>query len=151
MEKQEKKGLKISPAFLKLLMEYNWPGNVRELENLIQVSCALTDKEIIEVADIPKNYPIIKNMTSLATSTAPKVMGTGIKIDEHNDYNPHLSWYDYEKRIIAKALVMHNHNVKETAPSVGIAVTTLYKKIHEWGLDDKQHALFQSDFNYTQE
>ncbi len=42
----------ITPAALKLLMDFHWPGNVRELENIIERAVALSTGTVIDVADI---------------------------------------------------------------------------------------------------
>ena len=42
----------ISPAALKILMDFHWPGNVRELENIIERACALSKGTVIEPEDI---------------------------------------------------------------------------------------------------
>ena len=42
----------ITPAALKLLMEFHWPGNVRELENIIERAVALSTGTVVDVADI---------------------------------------------------------------------------------------------------
>lgn len=149
---------RISSSLFKLLIEYEWPGNVRELENLIQVCCALADQDTIDIATVPQNYPLFKNKIlpskpsdfSLFPKEPSPSSPSGIPIDHGNNYDSHLNWYDYEKRIIAKALLFFGHDVKETAASLGLAITTLYKKIREWGLGDKNHLLYQSNFQYTQ-
>src|SRR5437899_6382673 len=43
---------KITPAALKLLMEYHWPGNVRQLENIVERSVALSAGPVLDVDDI---------------------------------------------------------------------------------------------------
>jgi DNA-binding NtrC family response regulator len=62
---------------LKALKEYDWPGNARELRNLVERSLLLSEKEIIDVGDLPfgaspmriilnkydrQNYPSLKDM-----------------------------------------------------------------------------------------
>lgn len=37
-----------------VLERYQWPGNVRELENLVESLLALSNKEVIEVEDLPE-------------------------------------------------------------------------------------------------
>jgi PAS domain S-box-containing protein len=50
----------VSPAAMRLLMDYAWPGNVRELENAIEHAFVLRNREWIEPSDLPveiRNYP----------------------------------------------------------------------------------------------
>lgn len=61
--RNEKKML--SPDALGLLHNYSWPGNVRELKNLIKQLAIMTEKDIIEVSDIPGQYkPAVKKKLS---------------------------------------------------------------------------------------
>src|SRR2546421_5991860 len=48
----EKEIEKITPAALKLLIDYHWPGNVRQLENTIERAVALSADPVIDVDDI---------------------------------------------------------------------------------------------------
>ena len=36
------------------LERYHWPGNVRELENAIERAVALSDRDLIDVGDLPE-------------------------------------------------------------------------------------------------
>ena len=47
------KAIAISPAAMKIMLQYDWPGNVRELENCIERAIALGSQEMIDVADLP--------------------------------------------------------------------------------------------------
>src|SRR5258708_16555895 len=40
-----------------LLARYTWPGNVRELENVLGSACMMTERETINVADLPEYIP----------------------------------------------------------------------------------------------
>ena len=68
---------KFSTEALKALKEHDWPGNARELRNLVERSLLLSEKEIIDVADLPlaasplrsilnkydrQNYPSLKEL-----------------------------------------------------------------------------------------
>lgn len=44
---------RISPAAMRIFMDYPWPGNVRELENAIEHAFVLCNREAVEVADLP--------------------------------------------------------------------------------------------------
>jgi PAS domain S-box-containing protein len=41
----------VSPAVMKVLMEYNWPGNIRELENIIERALILSKGDTLEYGD----------------------------------------------------------------------------------------------------
>jgi DNA-binding NtrC family response regulator len=38
-----------------VLARYSWPGNVRELENVLGHACMMTDRDAIDVADLPEH------------------------------------------------------------------------------------------------
>lgn len=46
---------KISPNLLKAFTLYHWPGNIREFENLLERLVILSDKEILEMEDLPSS------------------------------------------------------------------------------------------------
>ncbi|GAW93068.1 sigma-54 interaction domain-containing protein [Calderihabitans maritimus] len=45
---------RISEAAVEVLSSYTWPGNVRELENIIERLVVTTDKDIIDIGDLPE-------------------------------------------------------------------------------------------------
>jgi len=49
----DKPKLKLSENVIKVLKNYNWPGNVRELENVIQRLVVMSERELINVPDLP--------------------------------------------------------------------------------------------------
>ncbi len=155
LEKGDKK-VRVVSALMKTLIEYPWPGNIRELENLIKVTIALSEKGVIDTTAIPRTHPLSRFMQNPAsdvrpagtTSVAPSPTST-VRIDTHNHYDSQLQWADYERVIIAKALAEHNYQIKATATSLGLAATTMYKKVKEWDLNDKNNPLFSSPFVYS--
>jgi two-component system response regulator AtoC len=42
-----------SPSAMEALLRYRWPGNVRELMHAVQQAIVLTDRDVIEPADLP--------------------------------------------------------------------------------------------------
>jgi len=42
-----------SPEVLEALRQYSWPGNVRELENLVQRLIVMSDRETIDISELP--------------------------------------------------------------------------------------------------
>lgn len=83
---------------------------------------------------------------SVSEKTGPD---SEIKIDSLNHYNPSLEWYHYEHVIIAKAFEANQYEVRPTATMLGLAVTTVYKKVKELGLLNRRNPLYQVSFQYT--
>lgn len=136
-----------SPEFLKLLMEYNWPGNIRELENVISVACALSEGDILDKKCLPTASGLAKYFENV--KKGGEDAQNRVFIDDRNVYSPNLTWWDYEKIIIARAFEANSYSARNTAKELQIAPTTTYKKIKEFDLSNKSNPLFKEIFVYT--
>jgi len=152
------RALSVSPKLMRRLLEYDWPGNVRELENLIKVSCALVEGDVIDGRAIPTGHPLARASVARSgpvvgtatTAAAPsKVAAKGVMIDERNEYDPSKSWADYERVIMAKCLAANGFNVRDAAAELCVAATTLYKRIKSYGLGDRGGPSFTDPFVYA--
>jgi len=94
------------------LMNYDWPGNIRELENLISYLFVVTNKEVIEIDDLPDYL---------------------INLSRELTYKNHN--YKSEKDIILEHLEIFDFNQNKTAQSLGIHRTTLWRKMKRYGID----------------
>ncbi|QIZ76284.1 sigma-54-dependent Fis family transcriptional regulator [Ferrimonas lipolytica] len=99
----------LSRCVVKRLMDYSWPGNVRELANTIEYAVALCNSEWIEESDLPAE------LTSACSQP------------HCND--PLLQLETVEKQHILAALEHHQGDKIATATSLGIALSTLYRKL----------------------
>src|SRR5262249_23056150 len=72
---------KVTPAALKLLMDYHWPGNVRQLENTIERAVALSANPVIDVEDIALDS---NSAGKGAVNNAP-VLPEGITLEQWED------------------------------------------------------------------
>jgi len=114
--KTNKKIKSVSQEYIELLKLQNWNGNVRELKNVIERSVILSDG-FLSVEHLPSD------MLNAAKTGKP---------------NHSLSAFELasaEKIHIQKVLNYTNGNKTKTAELLGIALTTLYRKITEYGLD----------------
>ncbi len=99
-----------SERAMSFLSEYHWPGNVRQLRNIVERAVLLSPNNLIELETVEELLPI---------STAnPKA----------------VSLADIEKTAILHALKATNGNKTEAARRLGIAYSTLFEKIHKYGL-----------------
>lgn len=106
----------ITPAFLEALEQQPWKGNIRELRNVIERSLIVCESERLDVADLPLD---IQN-THYEQS------------DETTPGSFELS--AMERRHIARVLEYTKGNKTEAAHLLKIGLTTLYRKIEEYGI-----------------
>jgi DNA-binding NtrC family response regulator len=116
---QRREKLGITDDAMECLERYSWPGNVRELENVIERAVLLSKNSFIGPDDLPS------------------VIKQEIK-QQRRTYKP-MSLKDAlaepEKNIIRQALESNHWSRQETARSLQINRTTLYKKMKSCGLD----------------
>ena len=114
--KTNKKIKSLSKEFIHLLKMHTWPGNIRELKNVIERSVILETTESL----MAENLPIeIQQLESNNTENSNKILSA-------------FSLASIEKLHIQKVLNYTNGNKTETARLLGIALTTLYRKLEEY-------------------
>jgi len=113
------KEIKITPDAIALLTKHNYKGNVRELENILEQAAVSASNNKIEV----KNLTISEDKTFL---------------DDCLGNTNGMSLKDLERKYILKVLETTNGNKKKAAEKLGIDRKTLYNKLSEFGLLDKE-------------
>jgi len=114
--KINKKITSVSNEYLEALKHHKWNGNIRELKNVIERSVILCDKELnvehlpIELQNLPNHSAKGKTLSAFELASA-------------------------EKLHIQKVLNYANGNKTKASELLGIALTTLYRKISEYGLE----------------
>lgn len=103
----------ISPEYMEVMRRYPWKGNVRELRNVVERSLIIADGDTLTLDALPLG------MRSPATSA-----------DSYDGFD--LS--GVERQHIQKVLRYTKGNKTETSRLLGIGLTTLYRKIEEYGL-----------------
>lgn len=110
-----------SPAAVAELERQEWPGNVRELKNTVERLLILSAGEAVELADV------------LQVGSGDG--GAGEFPDSFASINTFSEFKDAtEKVFLAEKLRATGWNVSETAASLGMVRTTLYRKIRKHGL-----------------
>ncbi len=112
-----KKDISFSPEAIDALINYPWPGNVRELKNLLERTILLARSNTITLRELP-----VEITRSVST---PR----DLKLEDIP-----LSFSSYEKACIERALAVNNNNIEETAKQLGIAVSSLYRKMKQHGI-----------------
>jgi two-component system, NtrC family, response regulator HydG len=124
----KKKVVCASDEALRLLASHNWPGNVRELENVIERAVILSKNSHILPEDLPDF--ISKNGNGKGASRSDNGSGK---------LNLKDALRTPEKDLVLKALESCAWNRKEASKILGINRTTLYKKMHKFGLINKEN------------
>jgi DNA-binding NtrC family response regulator len=106
----------ISPECLHRLMEHNWNGNIRELRNVIERCVILADSNVITADLLPGD---IKYSAEYQPIDLPF---------------PNFDLNTLEKFHIKRTLEHTNGNKTKAAELLGIAVTTLYRKLAEYNI-----------------
>ena len=113
----------IAPDAVTALTEYAWPGNVRQLENVINRAVILADSGQITFADLPVE------ISRLAPASSRS--GTGIARD--GCLRDQLRRFEAET--ITRALTESSGDRRIAAQTLGIGLSSLYRKIEEFERD----------------
>jgi len=117
----------ISPAALKLLMDYHWPGNVRQLENSIERAVALSSGPMMEVSDIYlDNAGAREAVAAPATASGIPFLPEGMTLEE------------WEDEMIREALRRANGNKSQAARLLGLSRNALRYRLGKLGVPDDE-------------
>ena len=101
----------LDKEYIDSLQHYHWPGNIRELKNIIERSVILNDSGTLSVNDLPAE----------------------MRVDSKTPYST-FDLAGVERAHIQKVLQYTGGNKTEAARLMGIGLTTLYRKIEEYGI-----------------
>lgn len=102
--------VRIDQRAMETLTGYHWPGNVRELQNVLERAVNISQGDTLTVDDLPSELKLSK----------PK--------------ETFLSMELYEREMIRNLLELHRGNITRVANELGIARTTLYRKMSKYKL-----------------
>ncbi len=104
-------------------LHYSWPGNVRELKNLMERLVILHSESVVYNKDLPSH--MFGNVKFEKEEMIP------ITIRPLKDAKE-----DLEREMIKKALKVYNNNLKEVAKALEIDLSSLYRKIKQYNLEE---------------
>jgi two-component system nitrogen regulation response regulator NtrX len=114
----------IEPAAVQRLTAYDWPGNIRELKNSVERLLILAPGATVTEADVAR--------------LVGKADGTGSVAGEGATWLRAATFEDFkqaaERAFLATKLQQHDWNVSETARTLQMPRSNLYKKIERYGL-----------------
>ena len=117
--KLRRRPLELTAEAVRALEAYSWPGNVRELKNVVERASILT----------PPDEPL--TVAGLPIEVQLAVMPEALAGEASDDWR---TLRNVEKLHVQRILHETSGNKAEAARVLGVAHTTLYRKIQEYGL-----------------
>jgi transcriptional regulator with GAF, ATPase, and Fis domain len=116
----QRKRLMVSPAAMRLLIEYDWPGNVRELENALEFAWVATEGDTLVAQFLP-------------------LWITGRAQGAHYARRPLVQIVaEREREEIVRKLADCQGKVSEVAKALGVGRTTLWRKMKRYQIVSKK-------------
>jgi DNA-binding NtrC family response regulator len=114
-----------SKRALKLVYEYNWPGNVREMENTIERCIIITDKDTIDVEDLPPHLRSGESSSSF-DYTGPLFTDETI-----------IPFEKLKEEAIRHALSITEGNIVEAAKKLQLGRATIYRLMDKYKIENR--------------
>ncbi|MGH9451698.1 MAG: sigma-54-dependent transcriptional regulator [Terriglobia bacterium] len=112
----------VTPAAMKLLLDFHWPGNVRELENIIERAVALSTGPQLDAEDIRLDLSPPHHTAGAAPEIFPP---------------PGMSLEQFEDEMIREALRRANGNKSQAARLLGLSRNALRYRLAKIGVPDE--------------
>lgn len=112
-QKYKRQEMKVDKGVMAKLKKYPWPGNIRELQHAVERAVILNEGKVIQSVEL-----LINNNPA----HPPKKDNQPLTLDE------------MEKQFIQQSLDDHEGNVSNTARTLGMTRTALYRRMKKHGL-----------------
>jgi len=117
----QKETIQITERAKNWLQQQPFPGNIRQLKNLVERTVLVTPKSTLDQEDFQRQ--LAATTLSRNTATLPEV--------------GKISLEELEKQMILKALHHHQFQITETAHSLGITRSSLYRRMEKYEIGGK--------------
>lgn len=150
----------VSGSAMQMLMDFDWPGNVRQLENSVFRAVILCEGDVLQ----PEDFPQISGLKPLVAANDMMPADVPVPANDHHvtasnvaftevvmaadeaspkpvavfDAEGHLRQLEQiERDLIELAIDHYAGHMSEVARRLGIGRSTLYRKLREYGLEEK--------------
>jgi DNA-binding NtrC family response regulator len=113
-----------TPSAIDRLQTHSWPGNIRELRNAVHRALLLRRGPMIDAADLSYDQEVNPE-TGITIPELPRGMTLEQMLEK------------LERQIVETALRRYNNNRERVAKELGVARSTLFKRLKDWGLTRK--------------
>jgi DNA-binding NtrC family response regulator len=119
--------VRFTPAALDRLQQHAWPGNIRELRNVVHRALLLRKGPSIDASDLSFDQEVNRE-TGITVPELPPGMTLEQMLEK------------LERQIVEAALRRYNNNRERVARELGVARSTLFKRLKDWGLTKQEEA-----------
>jgi DNA-binding NtrC family response regulator len=107
---------------LRIFRLYSWPGNVRELRSVVENMILLGNPDRLEIDDVPMEVreQVSRSIVALSPEQQSSSVSPNLKLSE--------------RVAIEAAVAEARGNLTNAAKRLGIARSTLYRKLDEYGI-----------------
>jgi DNA-binding NtrC family response regulator len=113
--------VRFTPAALERLQGHAWPGNIRELRNVVHRALLFRKGPVIDAGDVSFDQEMNRD-TGIQVPELPQGMTLEQMLER------------LERQIVENALKRYNNNRERVARELGVARSTLFKRLKDWGL-----------------
>lgn len=153
----------LSAEALALLQAYDWPGNMRQLENALFRAVVLAESDELTIAEFPQIAARVEGfdvripsapLSAVPRATnEPEFLPLALRDPESvallDEMGGPRRLVEIEADAIRFALARHRGHISETARSLGIGRSTLYRKMKDFGLGEKNAPTCDADAGET--
>lgn len=141
LEHEKRGSVRLTPAAVMALSEYQWPGNVRELANLVERLVIMHPFGVVDVTDLPEKYRVHVSPAAAASASIQSTQPDSVTVDADEmprlprdgiDLKTHLNLM--ERHLIQQALEDSGGVVAHAANRLKLRRTTLVEKLRKYGL-----------------
>ncbi len=116
-----------SKKALKAIYEYDWPGNIREMENTIERCMIISDKEVIDVDELP---------THLRSSDRSGPIDFNGSLFSDDTIIP---FEKIKEEAIRHALKVTKGNIVEAAKRLQLGRATIYRLMEKYNIENRSY------------
>jgi len=122
----------LDPEVISHLRRYHWPGNVRELHNIAERVVSLAEGPRISQIHLPAE--LLRNSTP-RTETETLFPHLSDKVVTSRQLSRKQA-EEEERKLILKTLAQQGGNISRSAQEIGVARSTLYRKMRQYNMID---------------